>query len=262
MPFISVVCPTFNSAAFVERTLDTVMAQSRRPDELIVSDDGSEDATADLVERYLAERGEGIEWRVLRNPHRGPGVTRNGGIEAASGEWISFLDSDDLWEPGKLARVEAAIAEMPAVNFFCHDEQRIERDGRVSPLEYGRCHRPEHPLPPQLYFANMFSTSAVTCRRELLTRHGRFDETLMSAQDYELWLRLSPYITPAFIHEVLGKYVERAGNITSGKLWRRMRNELRIAWMHRSMASPPLVVARVARVALSYARQYVAACRA
>lgn len=257
MTTISVVCPTYNSKTFVERTLESALAQSRRPDELIISDDGSTDGTPDAVTKFLEKQGERNEWQVLRNPHRGPGATRNAGIRVARGEWIAFLDSDDLWDLGKLERVEAAIRNAPQANFFCHNEGRISKDGGVSLLEYGRRYRPEKPLPPQIYLANMFSTSAVICRRELLLRYSGFDETLLSAQDYELWLRLSPDLKPVFINEVLGKYVERAGNITSGKLLWRMRNELRIAWMHRGLVSPGWVLARGFRIALSYARQYV-----
>jgi glycosyltransferase involved in cell wall biosynthesis len=259
---ISIVCPTFNSAGFIERTLATVLAQSRLPDELVISDDGSSDDTVEVVERYLIEHCGAFPWRVLRNPHRGPGATRNAGIRGASESWVAFLDSDDLWEVEKLERVEAAIVANPRANFFCHDETRIDKGGRASRLEYGRRYRDDRPLPPQLYFANMFSTSAVVCRRDLLLVYDGFDESLMSAQDYELWLRLSPSLLPSFIGEMLGKYMEREGNITSGKLFKRMSNELRIAWMHRAMVSPGLVVARIVRIALSYTRQYFVARRA
>lgn len=257
MPSISVVCPTYNSVEFVARTLDTVMAQTRRPDELIISDDGSSDDSVEVVETYLQKHATGISWRVLKNAHQGPGATRNRGIEAASCDWVAFLDSDDLWEAEKLARVEQAMLDRPTANFFCHNEQRIDKAGRTSLLDYGRRYDPQSPLSPQVYLANMFSTSAVVCRRELLVSHGGFDETLMSAQDYELWLRISGDLEPVFIEQVLGKYVERDGNITSGKLINRMRNELFIAWMHRKMVSLPRMMVRVLRIAAAYLRQFV-----
>jgi glycosyltransferase involved in cell wall biosynthesis len=240
-------------------TLEAVVAQSRLPDEVVISDDGSSDDTLAVVERFVAERGAGIVWRILRNPHRGPGATRNAGIAAASSEWIAFLDSDDLWENNKIAAIAKAIEVEPQANFFCHDELLLGVDGATSTLEYGRRYRAERPLPPQLYFSNMFSTSAVVCRRELLIQYGCFDESLMSAQDYELWLRLSPSMRPVFVHEVLGKYVERIGNITSSGLRRRFRNEVRIAMMHRRKVSAPWVLVRVGRIALSYVRQFARA---
>lgn len=256
---ISVVCPTYNSAQFIESTLETVVRQTRLPDEVVISDDGSRDDTLAVVERFAAARGAGIVWRILRNEHRGPGATRNAGIHAANGEWIAFLDSDDLWETNKIACILQAIDKQPGANFFCHDELLVGKDGTKSTLEYGRRYREEHPLPPQLYYSNMFSTSAVVCRRDLLIGHGCFDETLMSAQDYELWLRLSPVMRPVFVHEVLGKYVERAGNITSSGMKRRLKNEVRIALMHRAKVTPPWVAVRLGRVVLSYARQFARA---
>lgn len=259
MTNLAVVCPTFNSAAFVEKTLATLFAQTRKPDQVIFSDDGSTDHTVESLRRCVAEMAGDTPCTILVNAHAGPGASRNAGILAVDAQWVAFLDSDDLWMPEKLETIEAAIHDNPGANLFCHDEVRIGRDGRESPLVYGRRYRAERPLTPQLYFANMFSTSAVTCRRDLLTECGGFDETLMSAQDYELWLRMSPAMHPVFIHEVLGKYVEREGNITSGKLRKRFMNEVRIAWMHRGMVSAPRVAARLGRISLSYVRQYAVA---
>ena len=253
---ISVVCPTFNSVHFIERTLETIVRQTCLPSEVVISDDGSQDDTLGVVKRFVTQRGAGISWRIIGNDHRGPGATRNAGIREASCEWIAFLDSDDLWEEKKIERLTEAIVSNPDVNFFCHDELLVGVDGITTPLEYGRRYRPERPFPPQIYFSNMFSTSAVVCRRDLLIGQGCFDETLMSAQDYELWLRMSPFMHPAFVHEILGKYVERAGNITSSGLKHRLKNEVRVALMHRQKVSLPWVAIRLGRIMLSYARQF------
>ena len=109
----------------------------------------------------------------------------------------------------------------------------------------------------QLYWANIFSTSAVTCQRDLLVNHGYFNENLMSAQDYELWIRLSPFIRPQFINEVLGKYIERDGNISSNNLILQFKNEIIIALMHRRLVLKLLVFFRVIRIVLSYANKLV-----
>lgn len=253
---ISVVCPTFNSSRFIEKALTSVVHQARRPEEVIICDDGSSDDTTDVVERFVASHGEGINWKVERILHRGPGAARNTGIANAQGDWIAFLDSDDLWHPEKLRRVEAAIVANSDANFFCHAEQRVDKKGRISRLESFIAFRPDRPLPPQLYLRNLFSTSAVTCSKELLLTHGMFSERLMSAQDYELWLRLSLYVRPVFLPYILGYYVERDGNISSGKLHKRMANELRIAVAHRHLASKRLFLQRIGRIVLSYLRQW------
>lgn len=231
-PEISVVCPTYNSANFVLRTLENVVDQVYAPFEIIVSDDGSTDDTVSVVRNFLKERA-GIKSELIVNPHRGPGATRNTAVQRASGEWIAFIDSDDVWLPHKLEVVAQAIMEHSAANFFCHSEEHIRQDGSRHLLDYGQWFDPLKPLPLQLYFRNFFSTSAVTCRRSLLLESGLFDEFLMSSQDYELWLRMSPQIKPYFIKDVLGFYYDRDGNITSGKIWSRWMNMVRIACRHR-----------------------------
>jgi glycosyltransferase involved in cell wall biosynthesis len=228
-----VICPTYNGADFVLDALNTVARQSEPPFELIVSDDGSTDGTIDLLERFRAEFSANFPTRIIRNPHGGPGVARNRGVLAAQGDWIAFLDSDDLWAPEKLARVREAIARHPESNFFCHNEEHRLLDGRVEILDYGATYNENAPLPPQLYMRNFFSTSAVICSRDLVLSAGMFDEDLMSAQDYELWLRMSPDLRPCFIRETLGAYIDRPGSITLGKRWRRSRNVLIVYLRHR-----------------------------
>ena len=250
---ISVVCPTFNSQEFVGKAIASVLNQSVLPYELIISDDGSTDGTADLVERLINSLD--LCCLLLRNEHRGPGAARNAGIRSATGEWIAFLDSDDFWEPEKLERIAEAIERHPDANFICHHETMIRKDGRHQALQYGLRYRCNRPLVRQVYASNIFSTSAVVCRRSLLLECGLFDEGLMSAQDYDLWLRLSPDIRPFFVEESLGYYVERAGNITSGNSGARMLNELRIATRHANMVPRLDYIMRVTRIFRSYARQ-------
>lgn len=257
VPTISIVCPTFNSASFIGKTLDSVFGQTVSPYELVVSDDGSSDGTADLIERMFQQRSPLLRCLLVRNEHCGPGAARNAGIRAATGDWIAFLDSDDLWQPEKLERVWNAIGQHPDANFVCHHETMIRKDGTSHVLEYGRRFCGRRSLVRQVYASNIFSTSAVVCRRSLLLEYGLFDETLMSAQDYELWLRLSPHVQPLFVEEVLGCYVERAGNITSGSSGARMLNEFRIAVRHARMVPMRDFATRVVRIMATYARQFL-----
>jgi hypothetical protein len=103
---------------------------------------------------------------------------RNGGIRAAVGDWIAFLDSDDRWMPEKLARIAAAIRHYPEANFFCNSEYHRQLDGSEFLLDYGAAYLPNIPLRRQLFRENLFSTSAIVCRRDLLLTHGLFDEHL------------------------------------------------------------------------------------
>jgi len=93
---ISVVIPAYNAAEYIGRAIDSVLAQTRRPDEIIVVDDGSTDDTASIVETY------GSQVRLIRQENTGVSAARNTGIDAATGEWIAFLDGDDEWLKEKL----------------------------------------------------------------------------------------------------------------------------------------------------------------
>jgi glycosyltransferase involved in cell wall biosynthesis len=103
---VSVVVPVHNGAAFVADALESVLAQTYAPVEVIVVDDGSDDDTASIVARH------GPAVAVIRQPHAGPAAARNAGVSAASGEYISFLDADDLWPVDKLA-VQVAYLHCP-----------------------------------------------------------------------------------------------------------------------------------------------------
>lgn len=221
-PLISVVCPTYNSAAYVADTIQSVLNQTVSPLEFIVSDDGSSDNTVAVVEHLVKYAPCTVQ--ILRNPHQGPGAARNSGIRAAKGEWIAFLDSDDRWKSDKVGCVLQAILEHPEANFFCHNEEHIFLNGSSKALDYGSHYKVNVSLPYQLFRGNLFSTSAVVCRRDLLLGHGLFDEELSSAQDYELWIRISPFIEVHFISDVLGYYVDRRGNISSTKAIKRLIN--------------------------------------
>lgn len=248
---ISVVVPTWNSAPYVRATLATVAAQTVRPRELIVSDDGSVDATREIVAAFLAEQRE-LPARILPNPHRGPGAARNAAVAAATAEWIAFLDSDDLWAPEKLRTVQAAIRAHPEANLFCHNETVRKLDGTEARTNYACGFAAERPLVAQLYRRNYFSTSAVVCRRSLVLESGGFDSGLSSAQDYDLWLKMAPRTVPCFIPEVLGTYVLRSGNISTTRFWKRLGNLLRVKYRHRAQVASGLYYYCVARAVASH----------
>src|SRR5215510_13897684 len=104
MPIFSIIIPTYNRLPYLKKTLDSIWEQSFTDFEVIVVDDGSTDGTAD----YLRELGGSVE--LLRQENRGPGAARNLGVMHARGEYIAFLDSDDLWFPWPL-KTYAAVAE-------------------------------------------------------------------------------------------------------------------------------------------------------
>lgn len=243
---ISVVCPTYNSALFIDRTLNSVFTQVLPPYELIVADDGSTDDTVRILRDLLAAQSR-ILTKLVMGRHGGASAARNLGIRHASADWVSFIDADDEWLQHKLETVSAVISTLPEVNFICHSEEDVDLQGERALLDYGAFFDATRPLGSQLYLRNLFSTSAVTCRRSLLMKQGMFDEQLRTAEDYDLWLRLASEMKPYFIREVLGRYVHRRGNLMSGAVSERWKDFMRVLVRHRRNVSVSRCVYRATR---------------
>jgi glycosyltransferase involved in cell wall biosynthesis len=231
--FFSIVCPTYNSAGFVEKALESLVCQTFHDYEIIISDDGSSDNTCEVCKIFL-QRYAQSSYRIIENSHCGPGAARNAGLKIAKGQWIALLDSDDCWEKHKLESVVRVIEANKDVNFICHNEQFHLINGSKKQLDYHAMYDNKRPLIPQLFRRNLFSTSAVVFEKQLLTHSGYFNEQLMSAQDYEMWLRMSPDIRVYFTQDYLGHYLEREGNISSTSGLKRWWNVLKIYFMHRN----------------------------
>ena len=183
VPVVSVIIPTYNRAALVQEAVASVRAQTYRDFEIVVVDDGSTDGTREAL-------GDRREVRVLRHAdRRGVSAARNTGIHAARGEWLAFLDSDDLWQPEKLARQMAYLQDRPDLSLCQTDEAWVRRGVRVNkPLSHRK-------VGGRIFSASLgrclVSPSAVILHRRLVSDHGGFDETLPAAEDYDLWLRLT-----------------------------------------------------------------------
>jgi len=155
-PHLSVIIPVFNGERFIGAALRSVFAQTRAPDEIVVVDDGSTDATAQVVARF-----EGLT--LLQQSNQGTGAARNRGLAAASGELLAFLDADDLWLPDKLARQERVLATEPRVDMVLGRVQQFRCDERGHDAE------PVGPPMPG------YLPTAVLVRRAACTRIGPFD---------------------------------------------------------------------------------------
>lgn len=179
---VSVIIPTHNRREFAREAVVSVLSQRDAALEVIVVDDGSDDDTASMVTGL----GEGV--RCLRTAHRGVSGARNAGILASRGGWIAFLDSDDLWLPGKLREQMEFLARRPDIR-ICQTEEIWIRDGRrINPRKYHR--KPEGHCFEQLLDRCLVSPSAVMMERSLLDEVGMFDECLPACEDYDLWLRI------------------------------------------------------------------------
>jgi glycosyltransferase involved in cell wall biosynthesis len=183
MELVSVIIPTYNRAAVLREAIESVLSQSYTQFELIVVDDGSTDATAELLLQY----GEKVS--VLHTGHGGPSAARNCGIAVARGSHIAFLDSDDVWLPEKLRSQKLFLQDHSEAR-ICQTEEIWIRSGvRVNPMKKHKKYSGwifEQCLP-----LCIVSPSAVMIERSIFDEVGLFDEAFPACEDYDLWLRIS-----------------------------------------------------------------------
>lgn len=184
MPRVSIIVPTHNRADFLQGTLDSVLAQTFDDFEILVVDDGSTDDTAACVRAFSDTRVQ-----LIQQSQQERAAARNNGIEHARGEYLAFLDDDDLWQPDFLARTIDAFTS-PQLGVVYGGWSFI--DARSEPL-------PEAPHLPQIrgtgrddfFRACFFPTSAALVRRARLDQVGAFDASLVPVEDWDLWLRMA-----------------------------------------------------------------------
>ena len=181
---VSVIIPTHNRAPWVTEAVASVLAQTYRDFELFVVDDGSTDGTLSALASF------GGDIKVFpQEVRRGVSAARNRGAAAATGDWLAFLDSDDLWLPDKLARQVEYLKGHPDLVICQTGETWIRNGVRVNPPETCRKVGGDIFLPSLKRC--LVSPSAVMLHRRLFEDLGGFDESLPAAEDYDLWLRVA-----------------------------------------------------------------------
>jgi len=170
---VGVVIPTRNGELYLAEALESVLRQTHRPLEVVVADDGSTDATLELAQRYAPAV------RVLALPHRGLGATRNAGVEALSGDFVAFLDQDDVWSQRKLELQLAAFdAPSPPELVFGHVREFISPE--LEPQLAGHIRCVSEPRPAAL-------PGTMLATRAALVRVGPFSTRWVS-NDFMAWL--------------------------------------------------------------------------
>lgn len=226
---ISVIIPTFNRDATIERSLRSVIEQTLPAFEIIVVDDASSDKTSAILAHY------GSKIRIISNDkNKGVSYSRNAGIRIAQGDWIAFLDSDDEWDRDKLKRQHAFHVSKPNLLISQCDEIWIRNGVRVNPMT-------KHAKQDGWIFEDclplcIVSPSAVIIHKTIFDKIGLFDVNFPACEDYDLWLRISPYFEIGLLSE---KLVTRYGghpDQLSRKYWGMDR--FRITAMEKHVDTP------------------------
>ena len=188
---VSVIIPAFNYGRFIARTIQSLQAQTLTDWECLVVDDGSSDDTGEVVGAITANDPR---INYLRQPNAGLGAARNAGIRATNGEFVQFLDADDLIGPRKLERQAEILRSHPEVDLVYGDARYFREDTPDSPrVEWDRrfstVSGAGEPLLSALLVDNIMVVQASLTRRPLLERVGGFDPRLPRLEDWDYWIR-------------------------------------------------------------------------
>ncbi len=192
-PLVSVIIPTYNRAYILFKAIESVLNQSFKDLELIVVDDGSTDETPYLVSKYPLI--------YVRKPRRGVAHARNVGISKARGEFIAFLDSDDIFVPDKIEKQLVFFEKNPSYKIVQTDEIWYKENRRINPKKI-------HQKAEGWFFDRaiklcVVSMSTVLIKKELFKEVGLFDEEFWVCEDYEFWLRVALKTPMGLIKEPL-----------------------------------------------------------
>lgn len=222
---VSAVVPTYNRAHLVGEAIRSVLAQSLPVCEVIVVDDGSTDGTKEAVGR-LSDANPGLI-RYIRQENAGPGAARNRGIREASGDWVAFQDSDDLWLPEKIAWQVDFLRRNPRLEFVFGLMGNFEEGDSADHPEirdagvyaYCREHGPNlRDFFPQLLAHNIVPTPSVLFRRESGLKVGGWREDIRCAEDYDWWLRWSLRYPCGFLDRMVVRRRIHPGNIIADRI--------------------------------------------
>ena len=203
-PLVSVILPVYNREALVGRAIESVLAQTYRPLELIVVDDGSTDGTRAVLDAF--------EERItlLAQPHSGPYVARNFALRHARGELVAFIDSDDVWLPERLSRQVPLMRRRDVGLVFgdaLHVPSRKRTCFQVSPPRRGN-------VAARFAWANFVPTITVLARRSCIDEAGGFSEESVLACDYLLWFRIALRHELDYVDDVVAEYTVHADGIS------------------------------------------------
>jgi glycosyltransferase involved in cell wall biosynthesis len=176
---LSVVIPSYNQAQFLRATLDSVLSQGCPDIEILVFDGGSSDGTLSILESY----GEKIEWVSQKDGGQADAI--NQGLQRATGDILTYLNSDDVYLPGTLKTVTNHFEVHPECVALYGDAWHLYEDGSIMERYYT-----EPWSYPRLLDVCYLCQPAVFWRREVTERFGVFDDTLRYAPDYDYWLRV------------------------------------------------------------------------
>lgn len=229
---VSVIIPVYNGADYIRDAVESVLHQTRPPEEILLVNDGSTDDSENVL-RELEEKNSAV--RVISQTNQGQAAATNAGAAQAHGTLLAFLDQDDHWLPEKLAR-QLPLFEQPNVVLTYTDAHIVqEGQGRTGRTVFGRVAPIRGRALPHLLFGSCITNASVVVRAEAYRSVGGLSTNprYHRIQDYELWLRLARQGEFDFVPEPLVEHLRRRGSWSQAKV--------QMAWATlRLLASLPL----------------------
>ena len=208
---ISIVIPLYNKAKSIERTIQSVLDQSYADFELIVVNDGSTDNSLNVVQEYVREKCKvyGVKCKIISQDNAGVSAARNRGIKEAKGEYVAFLDGDDVWETDYLEAMARLINDYPNASLYglgfgwIRNGERIPRNGDNM----------RGVIPDDWTWLMRFWTSTCCAPKKAILEVGLFNESLSHGEDLDMWWRLMLHGTAVFDNtREFAYYVQDAEN--------------------------------------------------
>jgi glycosyltransferase involved in cell wall biosynthesis len=210
-PLISVIIPTYNQAAYLSQTLDSVLGQTYTPLEIIVIDDGSTDETKHIEQLYTSLHPS-IRWYSQIN--QGPSFSRNRAIHLAQGHYIALLDADDLMDPNRLILQYQAFQMHPAIDIVYTALKLIDSQGKETGEIHSQTYLPQD-FNAFMLFRNLIPAHSTLLLKSECLKNYSYDENYTHAEDYELMLRLTQHYTFFYLDLLLTSYRRHHSNLSN-----------------------------------------------
>jgi glycosyltransferase involved in cell wall biosynthesis len=210
---VSAIIPVYNCERYVSAAIESVLAQTYPVHEIIIVDDGSTDGTRAVLESYIGRI------RYIRQEKRGVAAARNSGIVHASGDFIAFLDADDLWLADKLQLQMDFLRNHPQYGLVYSDMKTFDETGILheSVKIWLNMSPPSGWIFKELFAETLFACDATVFAKACVDRVGYFDESLAVGEDYNMWLRMARHFQIGYLDVPLTKYRQHA-SMTSRRI--------------------------------------------
>jgi glycosyltransferase involved in cell wall biosynthesis len=217
---VSVIIPCYNAGDTIIESVESVFAQTYKDIEIIIVDDGSTDNSIEILKNYLAQNGNSNKVNIISQENKGPSAARNRGIGMAKGNYIAFLDSDDIWKSNKVEiQVQILNQDKEAYLIGCiYNDNQINETNEIVEITF------RHFLKK-----NFFPTPTVVARSEVFEEF-KFNENQKYSEDYRLWLRISKKYKCLLVNQSLtnsiSQKLEYGYSGLSSNLWQMEKGEL------------------------------------